>query len=847
MVSPLGGRLRLTQVLTRVPNRCSIDRKTHAKGVDEVHKAGLQPCSRELLSNLFSSHYALPRCTFSSASFTVTNLCRAQAPCRRRWMYRCSPVPHRIYSSLNPRIRKATASVAPLPNAASRTRRARFLQQAQDQKAATSRPVSSASSGTCSKPTERQERGRSPHNEFSQVVSDHEAAQDRLNRSRHIKSVSEAKRHGRPPHHHLYSRSGTNFEKQKQELENDAKDPLRHELPRDFTDKVTLPEQNKQRRRTQSVAHAIHRTGTSAVPLVRMSPRQKFPSSRQTLRASRNVFWYVNYHLLRWINGEHRDVEKVLAIHRQRAKLFARRGSWQMNTRWTQVHTRRPTLGLSIIIGSLAHSAKQALTLLGSIPNRPSLYFVHADSLFFLRQSRWEEIQTEAKLAKRFWDQVERSRDVTCWPKQPIRAWHLDLLLQNIPQEEQHRMLSAYLDKYEHLDDLRLLYIVDCYTRLKDVDASLSILRRVSQTTLQRKGSTQQKSWAVAPRFTNLLKLESVEQAGESHSFKVLPAILELGVPPDDLIYDLVTQNSIKFELPAVAWDVFRYARAQGALIGPQTHLMLLKDSYLRRNATTLNEMLSIIQQSPELYQHPPINAYMMNIIRGICIYERGSGPAEALARMLAVYDKAYTRAPLARVGIIPDVQARQGNPDLPEPKSLPFAFMIFSYIMVQKDQVVVTRFWERLVSKMNQGDRELLAAARHPVFYDGFICFYSKTEQTISRALSILRYMLASETCLPGDITWSIVIGMFLRHGKEESAENIRQLMLQRGVSVTGKAWQQVLLSYPHTELAQEVKKILRLEPKPKATNNPSVQNDDGSETDISGTSEGFVDITKS
>lgn len=815
-------------------------------------------------------------------------------------MYRCPPIARRIGSSLFRGLR-ATAAIAPLSTAAARIRRVRSSLQAQNIEGAIIRRVPQVKSDILVKPSEPRQSESGPYHESLQAVphneavqyslvtkrrikpiseapgrgvrphrrpssvrrnrlrrkkrehendDDSNATQVQLNVKRRIKPVSETVGHGGPP----YPRPSriARMRKQKREKENEDKDASFHELLRGSIPRVTQRRHNKLRRRAQTIAPGIRllrlSRGQGLGPSEQtLQPSHSFLPSRQTPQARRSAYWLVNYQLLRCVDGDREDVNKTLALHRERAKAFAHGGSHQMNKRWRQMDTKGPTFGLSILIGSLAYSARQALTLLGSIPNRPSLYFVHVDSLFFLRRSRWEEIEADAKLAQRFWKQVERSRDITRWPREPIRAWHLDLLLQNTHEEEQRRVISEYLDKYDQLDDLRLLYIVDCYTRLKDIDAALSVLRRVSPITLQQKVRVEPKGLAVAPRCTNLLELESVQRDGESHSFKVLPAILELGVSPDDLMYDIVVQNSVKFELPAVAWDIFRYARAHEAVIGPQTHLMLLKDSYLRRNAPNLNEMLSIIQQSPELYQHPPINAYMVNIIRGICTYERGSGPAEALARMLAVYDKAYTRAPLARIGIIPRLQDQQGTSELPDPEALPLAFMIFSYIMVQKDEVVVTRLWRKLVSKMNQGDRELLAAARYPVFYDGFICFYSKDDGTISRALNVLRYMLASETCLPGDITWSMVIGMFLRHGKEESAEKVRQLMLRRGVPVTAKAWQQVLLSYPYTEVAQEVKRILKLGSENDIGTGRPIEAGSDLRTEIPEASESSIDVTKS
>ena len=560
------------------------------------------------------------------------------------------------------------------------------------------------------------------------------------------------------------------------------------------------------------------------------------------LQPSRNEYWLANYRLLQWRDDSIPEIDKILGIHKKRAGIFIGRRktqAWRRKHRWMRMDTKSYLLGLSVLVGSLARSARHALTVLHALPDRRSHFFLRADALFKLRYASWKEIKATLTLTARFWYQVALLRDVTCWPAEPIRTRHLDLMLQNIPEEEQRRVLLAFLNRYDHLDDMRLLYLVDCYTRLKDVDTALSILRRVSPAVLQ------QKSGKAAPRCTNLLKLESVQRNGDSHSFRVLPAILELGIPPDDIIYNFITAKSVKFELPAVAWDIFRHAKKEGAALLPGTHLILLKDSYLRRDASNLNEMLSIIQRSSELYQYPPINAYMINIIRGICMYEMRSGAQESLARMLAVYDKAYNRTSLAIAGIIAHDQVDQGSPTLPRPEGLSLAFMIFSYTMIQTDLRLVSRFWRRLVHKVERGNPDLVEAAKYAVLYDGFICFYSKNERNISQALNVFRFMLANERCTPGDITWSLLIKMFLRHNKHGSAEKIRLLMLERRVPVTEEAWRHVLLAYPYTEIAQEVQRILG-RGKAAETQNPRTgEIGGGSESENLDDVEGSIDVT--
>ena len=544
--------------------------------------------------------------------------------------------------------------------------------------------------------------------------------------------------------------------------------------------------------------------------------------------------WRHEYEKLYWLSQPPSivpdDVRASLELHQSKAEwLLEEETPKVLSWKWRQIGENDKPLQFSMLVGALARSAKDALTILECITDQHIEWRIHLDCLFSLRNARWEEIQADEALTERFWRQVELLRELNRWPKLRIRDSDLDLLLQNLPNNRQLEILSWFEKRYkgQWIAEKTLLELVCFYTRLGDVDKAISHLRCISPEMMRSK------SLHLLRRCMNLLELESVEKDGSAQSFKILPALLELGFVPDDLIYDLVTQNSVKFGLPAVAWDIFRYARSQGMPLGSGTHCILLKDSYLRRDTNNLNELLSIIQARPDLYQSPSIVASMINIIRNISFYERKSGSAEALARMLAFYDKAYTRAPLTKIGLLRQEQAQYGNPELPEPDPLMLAFMVFSVVMLQENVRVVDELWERLTFRSRLGGHELLQeASDHTFFYDGFLCFYAREEKHIPKALLVLRTMLDGGQCSPGDISWSIVVNMFLRHGKDESAEHVRQMMLQRGVPVTEEAWSRTFILFPHSEIAQEVRR--RLEEQKDGSDHGSSEATESGSTDV-------------
>lgn len=543
-------------------------------------------------------------------------------------------------------------------------------------------------------------------------------------------------------------------------------------------------------------------------------------------------YWNLNYKLTRWLNEEHPAAQNALELHKRSAatcagvylKVDFKSLRWRSSEPlWRELDGWQQLEKLSRLIGCLAHSARATLLVLRQQPSPP--FYIRADCLYHLRNARWEEIQADPGLHQWFWNQVRHLRMNGSWQERSMSERHFELILQSQTKTEQREMLSTYQKRFPEISDSTLLFFVDCYTRLGDVDKALSFLRRVSPELLQRKDSEVPPRYSAVRRCMNLLQLETIQQEGEAFSFRVLPAILELGVPPHDLMYSLVTANAIKLKAPNVAWDVHRHASGQGIRVIPAVNTMLLKDSYLRQDTNALNEALSAIQERPDLSSNSIIVAYTMYIVRSICFYQQQSGPAEIMERILAVYDKLYNRNHLAIAGIIREQDAELGNSERPNPDSLTLAFTVFFHIMVQRDQAIVNRAWTRLTMHIEEGNEVVLQAARHPLFYDGFIGYYSREKSAIPKALQILRYMLATKNCLPGDITWSRVISMLLRYKKDESAEKIWQIMLRRGVPVTEEGWRFIMQRYPYSNFALEVKKVLalRLEAKDKDDEQPA------------------------
>jgi len=514
-------------------------------------------------------------------------------------------------------------------------------------------------------------------------------------------------------------------------------------------------------------------------------------------------------HLFRKLSfPEHGDLLKAresLAADRDVAVKFAEEGEaakiWQ---KWCRLSPQRRAAQLpSILAGSLADSADLSLLILSTFEDLPRDWLTRAECLVYLKRVYWDDIVTSSEREEKFLHQINRLCRPETWPLHSMPPVFLDLLLRHCPPDEFNQMACTFLERYQSPSSSALLLLVDHFTQRRDHEQALHYFARIPLEERQASGPE------ILQRCTNLLTLDFVERSESSPNFKILPNLLKLGVRPDGLLHNLVIQNAVASGLPNVAWDLFLYMNAEGLSVNARTHLFLLKDSFLRPDVERLNVIMSAIHQRDDLARDPYLVAYTMNIVRVVCYFEHKCRPEESLSHILAVYDRAYDRAPLVKLGIARPLEADHG-PRLPEPSPAGLAFTLWSYILVQHQERYVSSLWHWVLKMIENKDRTIVEAAKHPVLYDGLILFYSRRPSTLVKGLGVLHTMLELNLCMPTERTWSLIICSFLKYGQEDAAEELRRMMILKGMRMTGPGWDPILQRYPDSDFAARIKAVL-------------------------------------
>lgn len=453
------------------------------------------------------------------------------------------------------------------------------------------------------------------------------------------------------------------------------------------------------------------------------------------------------------------------------------------------------------LIGALAESAKSTLHLMNLMEGVSDFDFIaKVHCLLYLSIAHWSEIETEPGLRERYDGEIDKVAVSTEWPTSMPKSALLAMLKHSSFQRCQE-IIDSVLAAYDPVPPELLLIMVDYYTKQELPDDAIAMLARIPLEDLKRLGES------VHGRYFNLIKLDNVERSDSGLNFKILPRLLEIGLPlTDDMQCDVIAR-AVKLGLPDVAWEVYHFMEANEMTVNAHGHLVLLRDSFQRGDLDGLNLIMSNIYQRKDLVRDRYLVSYAMNIVRYVCYFERQLPVTESLAHVLAVYDRAYDRAPLVKLALVDPLPPNGTDATLPQPDAPALSFALWTYVLIQRSDHHVWHFWHHFTHLVASGEQDMCDVARHDVLYNGLIIYWGRKKETLLNAVEVLEEMERLGFCTPTELTWVFLISAFLKHGQEASAERIRRMMIAKGVKTDPDNWLWLLKEYSESNLVVRVK----------------------------------------
>jgi hypothetical protein len=450
----------------------------------------------------------------------------------------------------------------------------------------------------------------------------------------------------------------------------------------------------------------------------------------------------------------------------------------EVHARWRRLRTAEKRSRWShIMLRFLAVSAEQALAflLVTDVEPFPSFESV-MDVLLYLKRIRSDEINSRPHLRAQYLHILSQQRQPTRWLYQ-IEKKHLELFLEECSGDQVEWLFkdlqSANMDIGYH----GLLRFMDHFIENGDVDGALKALNAIDLDI--RLQSEDQ----LLSRCTNLLKLDSITSDGPSPNFRILPRLLEAGVKPNLVLYNLMLENAVNLGASAVAWDLYRYLHQHDLPTDARTYMVLMKDALAHRDEEALRGLLTTVNVRMDLLDNPYLMTCVLTLIR-VQGRRTKQTPGSVFSNMLEVYSRTFTIAPLKHLGMLNESTWSSPNMNKANPEIDTLAFVVQSYVLAQNSSMAVYSLWDWIECLRAQGDELALSLTRCLPFYDGFVVFFARRTETLPKSLQVLQLML-DRNVQPSATTWGSIALSFEQNGQFKAAEDVKNMMDQQGLRI--------------------------------------------------------------
>lgn len=464
-----------------------------------------------------------------------------------------------------------------------------------------------------------------------------------------------------------------------------------------------------------------------------------------------------------------------------------------------------------LLVGSVLVSAQQILDVLNMLKPLDRDFALRAHCLYLTGFLYKSELLQDKALLQRYDAEINKLRLTQKWPETRMSLDHIRMLLWRSDEAQIKSLLSSLRQNYLTMNVWTLLYLTMFCSKKGMPDEAFSFFNRVDPRLLQNPPAL------VLARCSLLLKHDYVVRTAAGPNFRYLPPLLEKGLSPDSLLYHRIIERALASDYAGVAWDIYQHLRTLNISIYWRTYHVLLRQAFNSRNVQGVDEIMSQIHQRKDLYTNPSLLMYAMNMVRRINHTSGRMTASQGLTHMLALYDRAYTRAPLVVFGITSSSEHIASNGehnatgvDLAEPDTYVLSFTVWAFILCHKHGKSVQWLWKRAERLVEDGEKTVLECMKRDLIYNAFIWLHLKHHETIPDALGVFQYMLEKQFCLPTARTWSIIICGLLHLGQRAQAKQVYSLMCEHGFAIDNICQEYVSSKITLNDLEKRIDEVL-------------------------------------
>ncbi|OJD25193.1 hypothetical protein ACJ73_03439 [Blastomyces percursus] len=496
---------------------------------------------------------------------------------------------------------------------------------------------------------------------------------------------------------------------------------------------------------------------------------------------------------LEWLTGADWTAEDPTHLARKWGRLHR----WQKETLW-------PPIALWLLLNS--PRASLAFLLATDVFPAPPFSMV-AKCFLYLDAFHYEELARDERTKQYYHEALRTCLNPDKWPVLKAYERGIRLFLKRTAPEDLNKALSTIIDRRIFIGFETATYLMDLFTKQRDIPRALSSLGLITDTPDYTRFLSDPR---VQQRCCKLLTLDYViEQNGERY-FRILPEILQIGVPLNQPMLNIIYRNALKQKVPASVPHVLHEMGEKGIPPDSYTYISLLDDAVSRRDLQHLDAIIREISSQESFRKNPFITSKLLHVFYMLDRVnpDEGWGDADVFGRMLNIYSAAHDIQPLLDLGVVRvdefALEEREISGNRP-PSNHALVIMIAAFLRMQNLRVVNNVF-DRFINLRDQGHESFGPLAESDYIYNVFVQEFARRRSGRMRnCVRILDTMLQPlpptavlrsqnnrqlEQVKPTVQTWTIILTAFIRDRHPHAIEKIHNMMQEQGLKFNEVTW---------------------------------------------------------
>lgn len=370
-----------------------------------------------------------------------------------------------------------------------------------------------------------------------------------------------------------------------------------------------------------------------------------------------------------------------------------------------------------------------------------------------------------------------------------------------------------------------LLYILDRFLQCDSIIDSLRVLYLIRESRLTPNALSTPE---VLQRCARLLALGSRHEGGEIPLQTLREALIDIGVEPDQSMYNALISIALRSEDHELGWSVFQSMKDHDIVPDSYTFLLLLNDALKRSDPERIDSILWHVNQRESMIQHPHLVSKTMH---AILVLSRQSADSiseksDCFHHMLDVYLKAHDPSPLVDLGIIPSPDEDNLHEFITPPSPHALFLIITAYLEMNESPAIAYQLFHRFRELVIEGHDMIAPLTETDHIYNAFLMIFNPDINQLEHCVMIVETMLQPlpETAVlesqggrplqqaaPTTQTWTILLLALFRHHQPQTVSRVRELMLSRGVKFADVTWDVIIQGYARMQMVGETAAALK------------------------------------